>query len=65
MVNWKRIIDTVGVEPIVDFANGSTYRDISAQVAFTDAAKDVRNLLRKYGIEKARQLARRALNRHT
>lgn len=64
MINWTRIITTVGEDTLALFAKGKVSgRELTENVAYTKAAGEVRNLLRERGISEARQLARKALSR--
>lgn len=64
MVNWNTVLSVVGVETLRQFAEGNlTYRGLTNEASFTRAAPEVRKLLRGYGTDKARQLARKALSR--
>ena len=63
MVNWTNILN-VNRDALVNFANGNTSgRQLETAVRFTDAAGDVRTLLRRHGVNKGRQLSRAALRR--
>lgn len=63
MTNWEKIVGSVDVGELQTFARGATYREISKAASFTDGAGEVRKLLRRNGIKKARELTRKALNR--
>lgn len=64
MVNWNTVLSVVGKETLQQFAEGDiTYRGLTNEAAFTEAAPEVRKLLRGYGTDKARQLTRKALSR--
>lgn len=64
MVNWGKIFSQVSIPTVQNFADGNlTYRGLTNEAAFTEAAPEVRKLLRGYGTDKARQLARKALSR--
>lgn len=64
MVNWTKILDSgYGVE-VRDFANGKlSGRQLRERVSFTPVAGEVRKALLENGVDKARRLARRALER--
>jgi hypothetical protein len=66
MTNWSALIDTgtTNREVIQEFANGElTSRDVVNYLKFTNTAGEFRRLERTYGTQKARTLAKRALNR--
>lgn len=64
MINWNVVYTNVDERVIEGFANGTiSGRKLSEEASFTEAASEVRKLLRKYGISKARNVARRAVSR--
>lgn len=65
MINWDKIVKNVEGFELIKFVNGGTgtYRQISEAAAFTEAAGEVRKLLRTNGTRKAKTLARKALSR--
>ena len=64
--NWSVIVDEVGLATVADFATGSiSGREFTELVTFSEAAGQVRNLLRSKGVSKARALARKAVASRT
>jgi len=63
--NWKSILSNrTNRKTVTSFAEGKTTgRQFYAAFANTSLGGDVRNLLRTYGVSRARVLARKALNR--
>lgn len=65
-VNWNVIVDELGTSEVRSFALGNlSGRQFyeSAMCTFGESSPQVRNLLRNYGVNKARQIARKALKR--
>lgn len=61
--NWSLIVEEVGLATVADFANGAmSGRELTELVTFSEAAGQVRNLLRSKGVSKARALARKAVS---
>lgn len=64
MANWTKVLDVAGGNVVKDFANGNASgRQLERAVKFTDAAGEVRQLLRTRGVHGTRELARKALSR--
>jgi hypothetical protein len=64
MVNWNTILANVDENDVRGFATGVlSGRELTQEASFSDAAGEVRKLLRTYGVSKARQVARKALSR--
>tara|TARA_R100000008_G_scaffold54328_1_gene33161 strand:+ start:10698 stop:10910 length:213 start_codon:yes stop_codon:yes gene_type:complete len=63
--NWTSILSNrKNRSAVTNFANGNmTGREFYATFANTSLGGHVRNLLRTYGVDRARKLARKALNR--
>ena len=63
--NWNSILGNRKNRSVVEsFASGEiTGRDFYAAFANTSLGGNVRNLLRSYGVNRSRSLARKALNR--
>ncbi len=63
--NWNVIFEVLGASQVNDFANGDVSgRGLYSKASNTEAGGAVRSLLRA-GIERARELARRALARRS
>lgn len=64
MVKWNDVIEITGIQPIVEFAsNKLSGKKFEKMVRFTDISGSVRNLIRENGVNKARNIARKALRR--
>jgi hypothetical protein len=67
MTNWSVLIDSRTIDEVIvmkQFAEGFIpARKVVNHLKFTDAAGEFRRLERKHGTQKARTLAKRALNR--
>ena len=63
--NWTSILSNrKNRTAVTNFANGNmTGREFYSAFANTSLGGHVRNLLRSYGVDQARKLARKALNR--
>jgi hypothetical protein len=63
--DWNSILSNRGnVHTVNNFANGSiSGEDFYARFCGTPLGGSIRNLLRTYGVERARILAKKALNR--
>lgn len=63
MVNWKNLIE-YDRTLVKDFANGIVSgRQLRERLSFTSVAGEARKALLDNGVEKARKLARKALQR--
>jgi hypothetical protein len=65
MVNWNSLLKSQRLN-VEDFASGNlSARELTRAVVHTNVAGEVRRLLRNNGVDKARRLARKALERRT
>ena len=64
MTNWTAIINEAGKSNVQDFVNSELSKENFYDLfKGTELGGEVRRLLRTNGAQKARQLARKALNR--
>ena len=64
MTDWKLIFRT-NRNAVWQFANGGSGRNLFKAFANTDAAGEVRDLVRSRGTDNARRLARKAVSRRS
>lgn len=64
MVQWNKVLETVGLQDVVDFASEKmSGKNFEKSLRFTEVSGEVRNLIREKGVVEARKITKKALRR--